>query len=246
MENQPPFRKIATVIRNKILAGEKGYRPGDKLPPQRQLAAQHNVARDTLRDALSLLEGERLLVKPVHNQPAQVAPLEPRVDGLEDRIRNLQSTGKILSEGEECEILYSSPVPCPAQIASLLGVEPEESVLCRKRLVRKHGRPVSVSWSYFPAEAVEAAPELATTENIESGAREWAAYQMGSPQGKRAEWFSSRIPNDDERALLEITGKYDTVMNVVRQVHLVDGRVVEAAVKVSPGSIPIAVRGNMS
>ena len=246
MKEQPPFRNIATIIRNKILAGEKGYEPGDKLPPQRTLAARYNVARDTLRDALSLLEGEHLLVKPVHNQPAQVAPLDPRVDGLEDRIRNLQATGKILSEGEECTILESTTVPCPAQIAPLLGMEPEESVLCRKRLVRKYGRPVSVSWSYFPAEAVEAAPELATTEGIESGAREWAAYQMGSPQGDRTEWFTSRIPNDEERTLLEITRKYDTVLNVVRQVHLVDGRVVEAAVKVSPGSIPISVRGSMS
>lgn len=246
MENQPPFRKIAKSIRGKILAGERGYQPGDKLPPQRQLAAQYNVARDTLRDAISLLEGERLLVKPVHNQPAEVAPAEFRVDGLEDRVRNLQHNGKILGEGETCEILASLTVPCPAEIAPLLAVEAGEDVLRRARVVRKHGRPVSVSWSYFPGEAVYLTPELATTENFESGARELAALRMNSPQEDREEWMTSRIPNDEERQLLEITGKYDTVMNVLRRVTLLDGRVVEAAVKVSPGSIPIGVRGKMS
>lgn len=246
MENHPPFRKIATSIRNKILAGEKGYQPGDKLPPQRQLAAQYNVARDTLRDAISLLEGERLLVKPVHNQPAEVAPTDPRVDGLEDRARNLRVTGKILAEGEECSILESTTVPCPAEIAPLLDMEVGDDVLRRTRVVRKHNRPISVSWSYFPGEAVDVTPELATTENIESGARELAAFRMNSVQEDREEWLTSRIPNDEERKLLEITGKYDTVMNVLRRVTLLDGRVVEAAMKVSPGSIPIGVRGKMS
>lgn len=246
MENQPPFRKIAATLRNKILAGEKGYQPGDKLPPQRQLAAQYNVARDTLRDAISLLEGERLLVKPVHNQPAEVAPAQPRVDTLEDRARNLRASGKILSKGETCEILAALTVPCPAEISPLLAVEAGEDVLRRTRVVRKNGRPISVSWSYFPGEAVYLTPELAETENIESGARELAALRMNSPQEDREEWMISRIPNDEERKLLEITGKYDTVMNVLRRVTLLDGRVVEVAVKVSPGSIPIGVRGKMS
>ena len=73
-----------------------------------------------------------------------------------------------------------------------------------------------------------------------------AALRMNSPQEDREEWMISRIPNDEERKLLEITGKYDTVMNVLRRVTLLDGRVVEVAVKVSPGSIPIGVRGKMS
>lgn len=246
MENQPPFRKIAKSIRNKILAGEKGYQPGDKLPPQRQLAAQYNVARDTLRDAISLLEGERLIVKPVHNQPAEVAPREPRVDGLEDRMRNLRATGKILAEGETCEILESVSVPCPVEIAAHLGMKVGEDVLRRTRVVRKNGRPVSVSWSFYPSEAVRLAPELATTENIDSGARELAALRMGSPQEDGKEILTSRIPSDEERKLLEITGKYDAVLNVVRVVRLLDGRVVEAAIKVSPGSIPISVDRKLS
>lgn len=246
MENQPPFRKIANALREKIFAGDVGYRPGDKLPPQRQLAAQYNVARDTLRDAISLLEGERLLVKPTHNQPAEVALSEMRIDGLEDRVRNLRRNGRILSEGETCEILSASTVPCPAEIAVLLDVETGEEVLRRARLVRKNGRPISVSWSYFPEEAVDLTPELATTENVESGARELAALRMNSPQEDREEWMTSRIPNDEERKLLEITGKYDTVLHVLRRVTLLDGRVVEAALKVSPGSIPISVRGKMS
>lgn len=51
--------EIAAEMREAITKGE--YRPFERLPASRQLAAQFGVARNTLRDAFSQLEQEGLL-----------------------------------------------------------------------------------------------------------------------------------------------------------------------------------------
>jgi GntR family transcriptional repressor for pyruvate dehydrogenase complex len=45
---------LADTLRKSILAGE--YRPGDRLPPERQLAGQRGVGRGTVREAFRKLE----------------------------------------------------------------------------------------------------------------------------------------------------------------------------------------------
>jgi GntR family transcriptional repressor for pyruvate dehydrogenase complex len=53
------YRQIADQIRNLIQAGE--YRPGSRLPPERDLARQLGVSRPSVREAVIALEVERLV-----------------------------------------------------------------------------------------------------------------------------------------------------------------------------------------
>ena len=48
------FEDIADQIRGLVASGR--LRPGDRLPPERELAALFNVSRNTLREALRALE----------------------------------------------------------------------------------------------------------------------------------------------------------------------------------------------
>jgi len=48
-----------TVLRRDILTGR--YRPGDRLPPERELALQLGTNRNTLREALRTLESQNLI-----------------------------------------------------------------------------------------------------------------------------------------------------------------------------------------
>jgi DNA-binding FadR family transcriptional regulator len=48
--------QIATVMRKEIFTG--GYRPGDKLPAERELADKYGISRLTLRKALGMLSQE--------------------------------------------------------------------------------------------------------------------------------------------------------------------------------------------
>jgi len=235
MQIQPPFRKIASFYRDRIVAGVDGYKPGDLLPSRREMASKHNRSRDTIDKAMDVLAAEGLIVLR-GNQRAQIAQRTLGVPSMEERMAALRTTGKILSDGESCEILDTSHVPCPAEIAVHLGIEEGDEVLRRTRVTKRNGRPLAVSWSYFPEAAVQAAPELAQNENIEGGARELAAYRLGQPMAESVEFTHGRMANDEEKGLLELTGKFPVVLETLRIVTLEDGRVVEAAVKVSEAS----------
>ena len=51
--------QIAEQIRSSILAGE--FSPGDKLPPERELAEMFGVSRPSVREALNLLSSSGLV-----------------------------------------------------------------------------------------------------------------------------------------------------------------------------------------
>ncbi|MDY6904146.1 MAG: FadR/GntR family transcriptional regulator [Thermodesulfobacteriota bacterium] len=74
VEKRKAPEQIAEMLMKYILQG--GVRPGDKLPPERALAAQLNVTRATLREALKKLEqlklitihqGKGIIVQDFHN-----------------------------------------------------------------------------------------------------------------------------------------------------------------------------------
>ena len=54
------FEEICDQIRGKLMRGE--YRPGDKLPPERELAVELGVGRPAVREALRTLENAGVLV----------------------------------------------------------------------------------------------------------------------------------------------------------------------------------------
>ena len=53
------YKTIAASLRQRVMSGE--YAPGASLPSESELTAEYSVARNTLRRALSELEGERLI-----------------------------------------------------------------------------------------------------------------------------------------------------------------------------------------
>ncbi|MFF1946321.1 FadR/GntR family transcriptional regulator [Rhodococcus qingshengii] len=56
----PGYRAIVDYLHREIALGQ--LRPGDRLPPERRLAEQLGVARETLRQALRILEGSGQIV----------------------------------------------------------------------------------------------------------------------------------------------------------------------------------------
>jgi GntR family transcriptional repressor for pyruvate dehydrogenase complex len=60
IERQRVAEEVAEQLRSLILKGQ--YRPGDKLPPERQLAKDLGVNRGSLREALKKLEHQGLIL----------------------------------------------------------------------------------------------------------------------------------------------------------------------------------------
>jgi GntR family transcriptional regulator len=65
------YSRVASEIRHLIQAGQ--LQPGEKLPPEHTLCEQFNLSRITIRRALQLLEGERL-VESRHGSGTYVCP----------------------------------------------------------------------------------------------------------------------------------------------------------------------------
>jgi GntR family transcriptional regulator len=65
------YSRVATEIRRRIQRGQ--LRPGEKLPPEHALCGQFKLSRITIRRALKLLEGERL-VESRHGSGTYVCP----------------------------------------------------------------------------------------------------------------------------------------------------------------------------
>jgi len=56
---RPPYLQLADLLRAAIRSGQ--YKPGDRLPTQRELAERHNVAPMTVQSAFRVLRAEGLI-----------------------------------------------------------------------------------------------------------------------------------------------------------------------------------------
>ena len=92
-----------------------------------------------------------------------------------------------------------------------------------------------ISSSYYPAYVIAVTPELGEAVST-GGSRELAAERLGVAQDHVLEEVTSRLATEPEKAQLGLTAKDVVVTQVVRTVHLVDGRVVEVAVKIAGGA----------
>jgi GntR family transcriptional regulator, transcriptional repressor for pyruvate dehydrogenase complex len=94
LTNAPAWQLVADDLRRRIALGL--YRPGDLLPAERQLAEGMGVSRITVREALRVLQGERLIETRRSNAggavvctPRRRPPAEVREELRRDRARFL-------------------------------------------------------------------------------------------------------------------------------------------------------------
>ena len=79
---RPVYRyvRVADTIRSQVLSGR--YQPGQRLPPQHQLAREHGVAFTTLKNALDVLTDEGYVVRHVGKGTYASLPQEVRQSAL--------------------------------------------------------------------------------------------------------------------------------------------------------------------
>ena len=140
----PKWRAIAQTIAAGI--GTHGLRPGDRLPTEAQLAAQHGVNRHTIRRAIESL-GRSGLVRTEQGRGSFVA--ESRLDyAVQPRTRfnewirreNREPTG---------EVLQIRRLEAPPPVAAGLGIYPGRPVALLERLGRADHVPISLAQHFF-------------------------------------------------------------------------------------------------
>jgi DNA-binding transcriptional regulator YhcF (GntR family) len=178
----PQHKQIADWLTGKILAGEAGYRPGDKLPSIRATAQEWGAGQQVAQRAYELLASARI-VESRGTSGTFVA--EPRnVLGPQQRAR----TGR-LSDAERYEVRAAELVPATgsyAYVRPILGLGPGWPAA---RVIRREWRtfdsagPLMLTVSWVPARYAQAVPEL--LEAVMLPDPRGAAYLIASRTGQR-------------------------------------------------------------
>ncbi|MDT3396141.1 GntR family transcriptional regulator [Streptomyces sp. B1866] len=222
------FRQIADQLREAIDKGR--YTEGDKLPSESELIEHYGVSRMTVRHALSVLQGEGLVVSE-HGRGVFVRRRPPVRRLASDRFaRRHREQGKSAFT-VEAEAAGSRPdvdslevrEERPSQdIASRLG-SPRKVVVRRRRYLLD-GRPVEYATSYVPLDLAHGT--AIAQPNPGPGGIYARLEELGHRLDHFEEEIRARMPTPQEvKTLALATGV--PVIHLVRTAYDSDGRPVE-------------------
>jgi GntR family transcriptional regulator len=195
----PLYVWVADALRTEIREGR--YRPGDKLPSERELSERFEVSKVTVRQAIVQLRGEGLVTSRAGYGVLVAAPGPPR--RLSDDILRgeafYRAVGRLGLEPNVATTIAREPAA--AEVAEALGVELGAEVLVHVRLTRAEGGlPLFLATNYFPAWVAEAVPQLADKSTV--GLPKHLGQAYGPLYGEDV--IDSRMPTEEEAQRLEI------------------------------------------
>ena len=139
------YHQILSRLHERIESGDIGV--GEKLPSEADLERDYGVSRTTARRALDELRRQGL----VRREPGRGTFLVgPRLSS--DLARLYSFSEEIRRRGHEpgARLVLREEAGADEEVASRLGVEPGERVLCVRRLRLADERPIFVGDSYLP------------------------------------------------------------------------------------------------
>jgi len=142
------YRRIIAEIERAVAGGE--LKPGDRLPPERVLAAEHGVSRMTGRQAVQALEARGLLARTIGRSGGSFVA-RPKLE------RRLGTFGGLSEE------LARQGVAAGAQVVSATHAG---SVIEVVRIRLADGEPFALERSRFPAERFHGLLDLDLTGSL--------------------------------------------------------------------------------
>jgi GntR family transcriptional regulator len=162
----PPPASVAPAherIRNDLAAAIKSGQlaPDDRLPSEAELAARYGVARMTVRQALTGLVNDGLVVRRQGVGTFVVDhALRRNIGRLSGLTEDMRADGRVV----QTRMLAQRIVPAPADVAASLGLAPEAHVIHLARVRIVDDEPMIVQHSWVPYELF---PELWSEPLIE-------------------------------------------------------------------------------
>jgi GntR family transcriptional regulator len=152
----PLYYQLETILRKKVLSGE--IRPGAPFPTEDVLVQQYNISRITVRQALSSLEKDRLIVRKQGKGTFVSEKIEraelPKLTGTGNDLVDISSTSSKRIK-ISTKVLSFSRLIANRTITDFLGV-PEGSEIFRIERVRLANRqPLYYLLNYVPVEIGE-------------------------------------------------------------------------------------------
>jgi len=143
----PLHHQVYLDLRSALDTGE--WRPGDLLPPERQLAGRYGCSLITVRRALSELTREGRLER---TRGRGTTVLRPRIE--RDFAGTMSFTEEMQDRGldPETKVIASRPESAGEVVAAALQIEPGSPTLYVERLRAADGEPLLLEQVHLPAE----------------------------------------------------------------------------------------------
>lgn len=206
--DRAPFRQIAGILRDEIVAGR--LTPGERLPSEPEMLAHFGVARATWRHALQELRNEGLIVS-MRGLGVFVRPQAPVRRLSSDRLtrRNRERGAAAFSADAEAagftasvdRIVVRREQPS-ALIAERLQIPVTSEVVVRSRRYLGDDRALQAAVSYIPAAFAEGT--AIEQEHSGPGGIYARLEESGHRLSRFTEEVGARMPTPEERQSLDI------------------------------------------
>ena len=222
------FRQIADQLREAIDKGR--FAEGDKLPSETELIEHYGVSRMTIRNSVSVLQGEGL-VAAEHGKGVFVRPRPPVRRLASDRFARRHR-----EQGKSAFTVEAEAVGGRPEVDSLVVREEKPSqdistrlggarkVLARRRRYLLDGRPIEFAVSYLPLDIAR------NTQIAEPNPGPGGIYARLEELGHRLDHFDeevrARMPTPEESKTLRLVSGVP-VFQLIRTAYDSEGRPVE-------------------
>lgn len=192
------YSQVADQLRRDILGGH--YESGARLAAERDLCSHYDVSRITIRQALSLLEDEQLLIRRQGSGTYVCQNPSRRIPLMIDYTGSIRDHAPTLSR----ELLVSHTLPAPEWIADELHISQGAEIFYAERVDRLGGAAVAWDEVYIrPAHADALTPEdLARVDFLEA----WCDAQHFKPTACRQRVEAAPASARDHKRLGLATG----------------------------------------
>lgn len=174
------------------------WRPGDRLPTERELAAHYGVSLITVRRALAEVVREGRIER---TRGRGTFVLRPRLE------RDIASRASFADEMQErgldpeTRLISARPESATASVAAALGLEPGSPTLYLERLRLAGGEPYLLEQVHLPAERF---PGLLASDLEHASLYELMATRYGTPVVRAREALEPVLLRTREAGLLAV------------------------------------------
>ena len=227
------YEQVAMALRGAITRGE--LKPGEAIPSEAKLRAQHGVSRDTVRKALGVLTQEGLVIagQGRTRYVRTYTPLRWTLSSSEDQDRPDSDAwnAEVASQGRQpAETIEVSIVVPPERVADRLKLDPNRVlVVVRKRIRYVDGKPYQLADSYFPEQLVRGTP-LIEPRSVSRG----LLATIGCTQSWFVDEIEVRMPTLTENDRLKLVPG-TPVAEITRTGYGEDDTPLRVMVTVAPG-----------
>jgi GntR family transcriptional regulator len=203
--------------------GLSGAHPGDKLPPERDLAELLGISRTTLRVALQELERNGVISR----RPGRAGGTfvgERKLDRDLSLHGGLPQTLRSHGFQAGARVLRAALVPADGKQADALGLLPGDPVYEVVRVRLSDGEPISLECSRFPAERFPGLLEGPLGDSLYQFLHE----HFGAGPAKAVERLEAVLASAEEARALDVFPGAP-LLAVERTAYDADGRAVEVA-----------------